>query len=197
MAKAQFHKSQRVFVKPVGTWALVEQVIPHWVKDVDEPLRISYECGLGRQFQAHELTAEQNLTDKPSRLSQDEDDLLVEQWQIVRRKAKWRARLGEVSLSEVGSYPVIVTDEDDIGGWRVSGSEYDRDPARIEHQARMIACTPDLLRVVRKFSEYVAEHPDECPVELKPVMQRCASILRFIYQVTDEDTATPSFVAAE
>ena len=24
MAKAQFHKNQRVYVKPVGTWALVE-----------------------------------------------------------------------------------------------------------------------------------------------------------------------------
>ena len=37
MAKALFHKSQRVFVKPVGTWAVIEHVVPHWVKDVDEP----------------------------------------------------------------------------------------------------------------------------------------------------------------
>ena len=42
MAKALFHKSQRVFVKPVGTWALIEKVVPHWVKDVDEPLRVTY-----------------------------------------------------------------------------------------------------------------------------------------------------------
>ena len=28
MAKAQFHKNQRVYVRPVGTWALVEKVIP-------------------------------------------------------------------------------------------------------------------------------------------------------------------------
>ena len=28
MAKAQFHKNQRVYVKPVGTWALVERVDP-------------------------------------------------------------------------------------------------------------------------------------------------------------------------
>ena len=197
MAKAQFHKSQRVFVKPVGTWALVEQVIPHWVKDVDEPLRISYECGLGRVFQANELAAEEDLTAKSSQLSKDDDDFTLEHWQVVRRKAKWRVRVGEVSLGEVGTYPVVVTDEDDIGGWRVSGSEYDRDPARIEHQARMIACTPDLLRVVRNLSEFAAENPDEFPTELNPVMQRCASILRFVYQVTDEDTATPSDVAAE
>ena len=30
MAKAKFHKSQRVFVKPVGTWAHVEAVVPQW-----------------------------------------------------------------------------------------------------------------------------------------------------------------------
>ena len=48
MAKALFHKSQRVFVKPVGTWATVEHVVPHWVKDVNEPLRVTYDCGLGR-----------------------------------------------------------------------------------------------------------------------------------------------------
>ena len=33
MAKAIYHKHQRVFVRPVGTWALVEQVKPQWVKD--------------------------------------------------------------------------------------------------------------------------------------------------------------------
>ena len=27
MAKANFHKNQRVYVKPVGTWALVERVV--------------------------------------------------------------------------------------------------------------------------------------------------------------------------
>ena len=37
MAKAQFHKNQRVYVKPVGTWALIEHVVPHWAKGLDEP----------------------------------------------------------------------------------------------------------------------------------------------------------------
>ena len=27
MAKALFHKNQRVYVKPVGTWALIERVV--------------------------------------------------------------------------------------------------------------------------------------------------------------------------
>ena len=40
MAKAQFHKNQRVYVKTVGTWALIEKVMPQWAKGLDEPLRI-------------------------------------------------------------------------------------------------------------------------------------------------------------
>ena len=35
MAKAAFHKNQKVFVKPVGTWAVVEQVLPQWVKGLE------------------------------------------------------------------------------------------------------------------------------------------------------------------
>ena len=50
--KAQFHKNQRVYVKPVGTWALIERVVPHWVKGIDEPIRIHYDVGLGREFSA-------------------------------------------------------------------------------------------------------------------------------------------------
>ena len=56
MAKAQYHKNQRVYVKPVGTWALVERVIPHWAKGLDEPLRVFYDVGLGREFAATLLT---------------------------------------------------------------------------------------------------------------------------------------------
>ena len=50
MAKAQFHKNQRVYVRPVGTWAVIERVVPQWVKDMDEPLRIHYDVGLGRRL---------------------------------------------------------------------------------------------------------------------------------------------------
>ena len=64
MAKAQFHKNQRVYVKPVGTWALIERVVPHWAKGIDEPIRIHYDVGLGREFAAEELLSEEPMTDK-------------------------------------------------------------------------------------------------------------------------------------
>ena len=105
MAKALFHKSQRVFVKPVGTWALIEKVVPHWVKDVDEPLRVTYECGLGRSFQSHELAAEESLARDSHVLRPDDDDSLLEHWHIARRRAKWRASIGGLGISDVGTYP--------------------------------------------------------------------------------------------
>ncbi|MCA8901028.1 MAG: hypothetical protein KDA53_07225 [Hyphomonas sp.] len=193
MAKALFHKSQRVYVRPVGTWALVEQVVPHWVKDVDEPLRVTYECGLGRQFHAHELVSEQAMQN--SERSEDEDeDLLLEHWRISRRSPPRRAELGNANRQNQGTYPVVLTDEGEGGGWRVSPSVYQRDPQRIEHQARMIMHTPDLLRIARCIAEHAAEYPTDFPAELRPVAQGCASILRFVYQL---DEAPEAAVAAE
>ena len=40
MARAQFHKNQRVYVRPVGTWAQIERVVPHWTKGLEEPIRM-------------------------------------------------------------------------------------------------------------------------------------------------------------
>ena len=86
MAKALFHKSQRVFVKPVGTWAIVERVIPHWVKDVEEPLRVAYDVGLGREFSATELVSEEVMHGR-KRLNEDPT---VETWRIQRSKNRWQ-----------------------------------------------------------------------------------------------------------
>ena len=57
MAKAKYHKSQRVFVKPVGTWACVEAVVTKWVEGCEEPIKVAYECGMGREFAQDALQA--------------------------------------------------------------------------------------------------------------------------------------------
>jgi hypothetical protein len=58
MAKAKYHKAQRVFVKPVGTWAYIEAVVPKWVKGCEEPIKIAYDVGMGREFAPEELEPE-------------------------------------------------------------------------------------------------------------------------------------------
>ena len=61
MAKAQFHKNQKVWVESVGAWATIEKIVPIWAKGFDEPVRVSYDVGLGREFAAHELKPEDRV----------------------------------------------------------------------------------------------------------------------------------------
>src|SRR5271157_2244678 len=134
MAKAQFHKNQRVYVKPVGTWALVEHVVPYWTKGLDEPLRVHYDCGLGREFTAEEIQAEEPLSEHavPS----------TENWRVVRARNKWQPTEDCSRHPVPGTYPVVITGPAEWGGWRVPGAEYDLDPLKIERQARLIAAAP-------------------------------------------------------
>jgi hypothetical protein len=83
MAKAKFHKSQRVFVKPVGTWAYVEAVVPTWVKGSTEPSKITYDCGMGREFEQEELEEE-------SLALQSNAANGVGSWRILRGHNRWK-----------------------------------------------------------------------------------------------------------
>ena len=193
MAKALFHKTQRVFVKPVGTWALVEQVIPHWVKGVDQPLRVTYDVGLGREFKAEELVSENEM--RQSSPTAEDDDFLYENWRIHRAPARWQGAEANPSHPYPGTYPVIFTDEQDWGGWRVPGAEYDRDPTRIEHQARMVVNAPDMVRIIKAIADVATDQPENCPGDIIAIAKRCSAILRHVYEVTDDlDT---DMVAAE
>ena len=58
MAKAQFHRHQKVWVEAVGAWATIERIIPVWAKGFDEPVRITYDVGLGREFRGEDLRAD-------------------------------------------------------------------------------------------------------------------------------------------
>lgn len=183
MAKALYHKSQRVFVKPVGTWALIEKVMPHWVKDVEEPLRVTYDVGLGREFSAGELVSEEVMRGR-DRTAEDAP-VELENWRIHRAKNRWQEGDDTATHPYPGTFPVIMTDENDWGGWRVPGSEYDRDPAKIEYQARLIMNAPQMLKVCRELAEMASRNPDRFPQELKKTARACQFILRHVYEVGD------------
>ena len=167
MAKALFHKHQRVYVAPVGTWAIVEQVKPHWVKDVEEPVRIYYDCGLGRDFTTHELASEQV------------DSVDSDNWRVLRAKNKWQS-MEECSLHPFpGTFPVLVTDPKDWGGWRVPAAEYDRDPSRIEAQARLLTRCPSLLELAEQLIQ-LASDDSELPDSVTALARRASAIVRDI-----------------
>jgi hypothetical protein len=176
MAKALFSKGQRVFVKPVGAWATIERILPHWVKGVEEPLKVFYDVGLGRDFQGHELAAETREVRT--------DDFTAETWRLARMKNRWLTDGDAVRHRHPhpGTYPVVVTDEQDWGGWRVPSAEYDRDPERVEFQARIIANGLKMLRVTRDLSKFGAEFNDGLPDRLKDLVSAADEILRNVYE---------------
>ncbi|MEM0986183.1 MAG: hypothetical protein AAGJ32_08055 [Pseudomonadota bacterium] len=181
MAKALFHKNQRVYVKPVGTFAHVETVIPHWVKGVDEPLRVTYCVGLGREFSATELVSEANLREGDDNTS----ELVRENWRVMRMKARWQS--GDTAHHPLpGTFPVVVTEEKDWGGWRVPGAEYDRDPHRIEYQARIIANSPRMMRILSAMVQTVADSVDDVPDEVLEQAKLASSVLRNIYEISPQ-----------
>ncbi len=173
MAKAVFHKNQRVFVKPVGTWAQIEHVKPQWAKGVEEPIKVTYDCGMGREFGADELQPEDIASTS---------DLTggVEQWRLVRGQNKWRTEGECTNHPHPGTFPVIVTGDRDWGGWRVPGAEYDLDPLRVEFQAKVIANALDCVDVLRKIHEHAEDAPENLSGQLVELMGRARAIIKKI-----------------
>jgi hypothetical protein len=169
MARAKFHKNQRVYVRPVGTWALIERVVPHWTKGLEEPLRIHYDVGLGREFGADELNGEAT----EPQAGEDE-----ERWHVVRAPNKWQSTTETATHPYPGTHPVVVTSDAEWGGWRVPGAEYAVSPDRIEKQARMIASTPILANLVRGIAEWAST--ETVPPSLLEIVGECKDMVRYL-----------------
>ena len=172
MAKALFHRHQKVWVEAVGAWASVERIIPLWAKDFDEPVKITYDVGLGREFRAEELRAE-SAAGEPAPETGSE-------WRLLRAKNKWQQPQDSAHHPYPGTFPVVVTDPQDWGGWRTPGAEYDRDPTKIEFQARLIAAAPRLMKIARDLVDLVGEAPDDAPPELQRMATTAGAVLRAV-----------------
>jgi hypothetical protein len=174
MARAQFQKGQKVWVECVGAWAHIEKVQPVWAKGFDEPVRVTYDVGLGREFLANEL------------LVPVEDEAgtgALGDWRLLRARTKWQQAEDCPHHPFPGTYPVVVTDQADWGGWRVPGAEYDRDPDRIEFQARLIAAAPRLAQVAQRLIDAAGEAPDDAPPELLALARQARDILATVTDI--------------
>jgi hypothetical protein len=172
MAKAQFHKNQRVYVKPVGTWALIEHVVPHWAKGIEEPIRIHYDVGLGREFAAEELLSEEPLTENAQKNG--------EQWRVVRARNKWQPAEDCARHPVPGTYPVVITGDAEWGGWRVPGAEYDLDPGKVEMQARLIASAPLLASFASGLVDWARKSGEDMPNALVELAHSAQDILAHV-----------------
>ncbi len=79
-----------------------------------------------------------------------------------------------------GTFPTVVTREQDWGGWRVPGAEYDLDPQRIEMQARTIAASQKSLALLEKFVRYIATEADNIPDDLLEIAQEAATLISHV-----------------
>lgn len=165
MAKAKFHKSQRVYVKPVGTWAYVEAVVPKWVKGCDEPIKISYDCGMGREF------AQEELAEESTGLQLTGGNGLDGTWRVVRGHNRWKSAEQCGHHPYPGTHPTVVTSDRDWGGWRVPGAEYDLDPFRVERQALIIARAPALMKLLEEFVQHAEHEPENLSDDLVKLAQ--------------------------
>jgi hypothetical protein len=172
MAKAQFHKNQRVYVKPVGTWALVERVLPQWTKGLDEPLRIYYDVGLGREFSADEMQAEQPAAETAVGST--------EAWRVIRARNKWQPAEDCARHPVPGTYPIVITGQADWGGWRVPGAEYDLDPSRVERQARLIASAPQFEIFAKSLVDWARKSGEEMPSSLADLAHQAQDLLTHV-----------------
>jgi hypothetical protein len=151
-----------------------EKIKPQWVKDVEEPVRVFYDCGLGRDFKDSELSLpEQDSAGGAGPAGR-------ENWRLMRARNKWQDGEAARNHPHPGTFPVVVTDEKDWGGWRVPGQEYDRDPMRIERQARMIASSARMLDVVRALARAAQDYPGELPADLVRLSRDAVAVLRYV-----------------
>lgn len=169
MAKAQFHKNQRVYVRPVGTWALIERVVPHWAKGIEEPLRIYYDVGLGREFAADELQSEEPAGDALPAGGRA--------WRVIRARNKWQPAEDCARHPLPGTFPVVITGDTEWGGWRVTGAEYDLDPQTVEQQARLIASAPQLMGFANDLVNWVRKSGEDMPQALAELAHEAQDIL--------------------
>ena len=173
MARAQFQKGQKVWVECVGAWAQIEKVQPVWAKGFEEPVRVTYDVGLGREFLGHELLLP---TDDPAANA-------GESWRLMRARNKWQTADDCPHHPFPGTYPVVITDKADWGGWRVPGAEYDRDPDQIEFQARLITAAPQLMALAERLAASVGEAPDDAPPEMQSLAREARTLLKTVTDV--------------
>jgi len=189
MAKAQFHRNQKVWVESVGAWAVIEKLTPIWAKGFNEPVRITYDVGFGREFLASEL--------RPEEANDGDADGDIGEWRLLRAKNKWQSPEDCRHHPFPGTYPVVVTDKQDWGGWRTPGAEYDRDPRKVETQARLIASAPRLLQVARDLYAFVTEMPEDAPEEMQDLARRAGAIIRSLHEIPVAPEAVAAFTTVD
>ena len=170
-----------MFVRPVGTWAHIERIVPKWVRGCDEPIKVMYDCGMGREFAQEELEEETTALQQTSAVNG-----IGTEWHLLRGQNRWKSAEQCGHHPFPGTHPVIVTTERDWGGWRVPGAEYDLHPHRIEQQAQLLVRAPVLFALLNKFVEQADAEPENFSSTLMELAQISGRVLQQIDQTVSQ-----------
>lgn len=151
---------------------------------MEEPVRIAYEVGLGRDFLAEELSGEER--DKSA------GPVKHQNWRILRTRNKWQTAEECANHPFPGTFPVVVTDAKDWGGWRTPGAEYDRDPKGVEMQARIMSNGLRLLSIAERMAAAVDNNAADASADFVELAREARAISRYI---NDIPAAAPAIAA--
>ena len=169
--------------------------MPQWVRGCAEPIKVLYDCGMGRDFEEAELAEETAALPEHGDFNGN-----VPEWRVVRGQNRWKSAEQCGHHPVPGTHPVIVTTEREWGGWRVPGAEYDLDPFRIELQARIIARAPILMALLKRLVEFADHEPENLShgiLELAQLSQRVLDELTNSNEGTVMATNSDSIPAAD
>jgi hypothetical protein len=145
--------------------------VPVWVKGCDEPFKVAYDCGMGREFAPEELEQESVA------LQNGGNGMVGGEWRVMRGQNRWKSAEQCGHHPFPGTHPMVVTTENEWGGWRVPGAEYDLDPYRIEQQAQIIVRAPVVLKLLEQFLQHADQEPENLGDGLTKLAQLARRIL--------------------
>ena len=109
----------------------------------------------------------------------------VEEWRVVRARNKWQSNEESALHPYPGTYPVVITSENEWGGWRVPGAEYALSPTRIERQARLMTCTPRMAAIIKGLAALEKIPAADVPATLEDLVAKCRDINAFLDDAHD------------
>ena len=147
MAKAQFHQAPEGLGRGGRRLGHASSASsPIWAKGFDEPVRITYDVGLGREFRGEDLRADSHVRRRPSRGRRAASGASCARATSGRRRRT--AATIRCPAPSRWSSPTPPTGA--AGGCR--GPSTTATPTSIEHQARLVVSAPKLMRLARELA---------------------------------------------
>jgi hypothetical protein len=175
MAKAKYHKSQRVVREAGRHLGLCRGRRAEMDKAARSRSRLP-------TIAAWVANSRKELEEESAALQTTAVNGLGGAWRVVRGHNRWKSAEQCGHHPHPGTHPMVVTTERDWGGWRVPGAEYDLDPNRVERQAEIIVRALIFMKLVEEFVEYADQEPENLSEDLTKLAQIARRIISEVSQ---------------